>query len=124
MTSIDETDPTISAVVELHPAGDLPEALGDRDEYQRQTAMLKAHFTAAGFEVHAPFTSSFSILAKISQFQDYFGDRVTLEDDGVFTSVVLEGGGRALNLDPVPEEGRQIVKAVSFMPPPDFVPRG
>ena len=124
MTSIDESDPTISAVVELHPPGDLPDALGAPDEYQRQTAMLKAHLTAAGFEVHAPFASSFSIGAKISQFVDYFGDPVKMEDDGVFTSITVEGGGRELNLEPVPEEGRQMVKAIHFMPPPDFFPRG
>lgn len=124
VTDVEQADPTVSAVVELYPPAEFLESESDAGAYQRETAKVKAHFTASGFEVHAPFTSNFSIGAKVSQFEAYFGKGVKLEDDGLFTSVTVEGGGRELDLDALPEDARAIVKSVFFMPPPDFVPRG
>lgn len=124
MTAVDDADPTISAVVHLYAPKDLPDEQSEAGAYQRETAKVKAHFTAAGFEVHAPFTTNFSIGAKLSLFEEYFGDSLTLDQESLFTSVVVEGGGRELRLEALPEEARQIVKSVSFVPPPDFVPRG
>jgi hypothetical protein len=120
LTSLDASDPIVSAVVEMHAPGELESS--DPDEYQRATSKLKAHFTSAGFEVHAPFHTSFSIGAKVSQFQDYFGEHVVVEE-GLVTSVTVEGGKAELDRDKIPEDVAGIVKSVFFMPPPDFVPR-
>ena len=120
MTSLDASDPTVSAVVELHAPGELESS--DPDEYQRATSKLKAHFTSAGFEVHAPFHTSFSIGARVSTFEDYFGEKVLVEE-GLVTSVTLQGGGTELPREKVPDDVGGIVKKVFFMPPPDFVPR-
>jgi hypothetical protein len=120
---LDQTDPAVSAVVELRPRDELEESESDPEAYQRATSKIKAHFTSAGFEVHAPFTTSFSIGGKVSLFESYFGTRVVFESEGLGTSITVEGGETELSLDSIPEDVSGIVKSVHFMPPPDFVPR-
>jgi hypothetical protein len=119
---MDEPDPTVSAVVDVRSPSELPESASDPDAHQRAVSKLKAHLTSAGFEVHAPFHTSFSIGAKQSHFEKYFDTKIAVEE-GLITSVTLEGGGTDLSLDPIPEEDAGIVKRIYFMPPPDFVPR-
>ena len=123
VNKLDQTDPSVSAVVELRPPAELEDSESDPEAYQRATSKLKAHFTSAGFEVHAPFTTNFSIGAKVSLFESYFGAKVVVDSEGLGTSVTVEGGGSELNLGSIPDDVGGIVKSVHFMPPPDFVPR-
>jgi hypothetical protein len=83
------------------------------------TAQVKGWFTKAGFEVHAPFISSFSIGAKQSLFEETFATRLIL-DEGLTSSVTLEDGGRDLDVNRLPEEIRVLIKSISFVPPPDW----
>ncbi len=119
---MEEPDPTVSAVVELRAPEELPESASDPDAHLRAVSKLKAYLTSAGFEVHAPFHTSFSIGGKRSHFESYFGTKINVED-GLITSVTLDDGGTDLALDPIPDDDRGIVKRIFFMPPPDWVPR-
>ena len=119
---MEEPDPTVSAVVELRSPEEMPETASDPDAHLRAVSKLKAHLTSAGFEVHAPFHTSFSIGAKQSHFESHFGTKITVEE-GLSTSVTLEDGGTELSLDPIPEDDVGIVKRIYFMAPPDWMPR-
>jgi len=106
-------DPTVSAVVQL---------AGDREALtQQDIAKAKGHFTAAGFEVHAPLGTSFSIGGKRSLFERVFGQALSVDDDNVGAVVTLEGGGLALPVEGLPDEVRAQVKGVHFVPPPPLV---
>jgi hypothetical protein len=119
MASLEEGDPTVSAVVEL-AGGEEREAAGAPGLHDNQaTAQLKTHLTKAGFEVHAPFRTSFSIGAKQSLFESYFGRKLTVEE-GLMAVVTLEGGGRDLPLEALPDDVRPLVRAISFVAPPSF----
>ncbi|MGH9155590.1 MAG: hypothetical protein ACRD1K_07125 [Acidimicrobiales bacterium] len=107
------TDPTVSAVVQLAGArGSLT---------QQDIAKAKGHFTAAGFEVHAPLGTSFSIGGKRSLFERVFGQSVCVDEETVGAVVTVEGGGLELPTAGLPDEVRSQVKGVSFMPPPPLV---
>lgn len=120
MASYDEADPTIAAVVEL--ADDDERVAGGRPglHANQATAELKGHLTKAGFEVHAPFKTSFSIGAPKSLFEEYFGQTLVV-DEGLLGTVTIEGGtGGALNLDAMPADMRPLVRSVAFISPPSF----
>jgi hypothetical protein len=119
MASLEEGDPTVSAVVEL-ASGEEREAAGAPGLHDNQaTAQLKTHLTKAGFEVHAPFKTSFSIGAKQSLFESYFGRKITVEE-GLMAVVTLEGGGRDLPLEALPDDVRPLARTISFVAPPSF----
>jgi hypothetical protein len=116
---VDAPDPTVSAVVQM-TNNEERKAAGAPELHDNQaTAQVKGWFTKAGFEVHAPFISSFSIGAKRSLFEETFGTHLVIEE-GLTSSVTLEGGGRDLDVERLPEEIRQLIKTISFIPPPDF----
>ncbi|MEO7836627.1 MAG: hypothetical protein ABIS21_03170 [Acidimicrobiales bacterium] len=100
----------VSAVVTLHP-----------DSHAGNIAKAKSHFTSAGLEVHAPFSTSFSVGGAPSRFESVFGEKIEV-DDTLLGSVTTEGGGLELRLDSLPEEIRDLVESVAFLPPPDFTP--
>jgi len=106
-------DPTVSAVVQL--------ATGRDHLTQQEIAKAKGHFTAAGFEVHAPLGTSFSIAGKRSLFERVFGQSITIDDETIGAVATVEGGGLELSTTSLPEELKAQVKGVSFMPPPPMV---
>ena len=122
------TDPTVSAIVELEGAA--PAAASDAEpggaagppRDLANIAKTKSYFTNAGFEVHAPLGMSFSIAAKRSHFEDYFGQKLAIDEEDIFGAVTTEGGDAVLPLDPIPDDIRPMVRAVSFPPPPDLGP--
>lgn len=116
------TDPTLSAVVVLHPNPDEGSNQGRSQQEVAAIAKAKAHFTQAGFEVHAPLGLSFSIGAKRSHFEGYFGDRLVMDEEGLFGAVTTERGGPELSLDSLPEDVRPLVDTVTFPPAPDVGP--
>jgi hypothetical protein len=100
----------VSAVVTLRP-----------DSHAGMVAQAKSHFTSAGLEVHAPFATSFSVGGPASRFESVFGEKIVV-DDTLLGAVTTEGGGLELPLDSLPEEIREMVESVAFLPPPDFTP--
>ncbi|MEO6120533.1 MAG: hypothetical protein ABIW46_00475 [Acidimicrobiales bacterium] len=107
------TDQNVSAVVQLAGArGSLT---------QQDIAKAKGHFTATGFEVHAPLGTSFSIGGKRSLFERVFGQPLTVDEQTVGAVVTVEGGGLDLPIEGLPDDLRAQVKGVSFMPPPPLV---
>ncbi|MGH9184037.1 MAG: hypothetical protein ACRDZ9_09595 [Acidimicrobiales bacterium] len=107
-------DVVVSAVVSLHPS-----AQPGGGRLDLAVAAVKAHFTSAGFEVHAPFARNFSIAARPAVFEEVFGDRLVIEERGLARSVTTEGGGRELPLEALPEKVRGTVESVAFVPPPE-----
>jgi len=118
----DRANPTVSAVVQMADAVER-EAAGVPGLHDNQaTAQTKTFLTKAGFEVHAPFQTSFSIGAARSLFEEFFGRKLVIEE-GLITSVTLDGGGLELPVDALPDEVRPLVRSISFIPPPDFTNR-
>ena len=106
-------DPVVSAVVTLKE--------GDAGGPTQETiARIKARFGAIGFEVHAPFFASFSIGGRQSLFEEVFGDKLVVDQESLATTVTTADGDRELSLAQLPEEVRDEVVSVAFMPPPDF----
>ena len=124
MAEEDPSDPTISAVVTILPkdkrSTDTPESGVPLSEDLRAIGLAKSRLTSAGFEVHAPFTGKFSIGAKRTLFEEYFGEKVVVDDTQLIRSVTVESGGYALPLDNLPNELQGLIGSVEFMPPPDF----
>lgn len=124
MAEEDPSDPTVSAVVTILPkdqrSTDTPESGIPLSEDLRAIGLAKSRFTSAGFEVHAPFTGKFSIGAKKSVFEEFFGEKVTVDDTQLIRSVTVESGGYAFPLDRLPNELQGLIASVEFMPPPDF----
>ena len=109
----------MSAVVEMASAEER-EAAGAPGLHDNQaTATAKTHLTKAGFEVHAPFTNSFSIGGTQSLFEEYFGTKLTV-DEALISEVSLESGGRDLPVGALPDDVRPLVRNISFVSPPSF----
>ncbi len=122
MATDDRANPTVSAVVQMADAGER-QAAGAPDLHDNQaTAQTKTFLTKAGFEVHAPFQTSFSIGAAKSLFEEFFGRKLVV-DEGLISSVTVDGGGLELPVDALPDDIRPLVKSISFVPPPDFTNR-
>ncbi len=122
MATDDRANPTVSAVVQMADAGER-EAAGAPGLHDNQaTAQTKSFLTKAGFEVHAPFQTSFSIGAAKSLFEEFFGRKLVIEE-GLIASVTVDGGGLELPVDALPDEIRPLVRSISFVPPPDFTNR-
>lgn len=81
-----------------------------------QVARTKQFFANSGFEVHAPVGSTFSIGGKQSLFERFFEVGLMVDEEQLGNPVSVEGGGRALALDPLPEEVRVVVAEISFLP--------
>jgi len=119
MAANDQADPTVSAIVEL-ASDEEREAAGMPGLHANQaTSQLKANLTKAGFEVHAPFQTSFSIGAKKSLFEDYFRQKLLI-DEGLLGIVTIDGGTQELPLDAVPDDVRVYVHSIAFVSPPSF----
>ncbi len=88
--------------------------------HENPIARAKSYFTSAGFEVHAPLRSSFSIAGRRSLFESFFGDRVVVDEEVLGGSVTTGAGGSELALDRLPEEIRTLVEKISFPPSPQL----
>ena len=111
------TDPTVSAVVSLKAGEDGPPGM---DEVTR----VKQKFSGTGFEVHAPFQTSFSIAGKRSVFERVFNIRLKVDENTLAAAVTTEDGSFGLPVDQLPEELRSAVASVEFVPPPSFASFG
>lgn len=124
MAEEDPSDPTISAVVTVLPkerrTTETPESGVPLSEDLRAIGLAKSRLTSAGFEVHAPFTGKFSIGAKQSVFEEFFGEKIVVDDAQLGRSVTVASGGYEIPLDNVPDDLRGLLASVAFMPPPDF----
>lgn len=101
-------EPWISAVVTLSvPANDMA-----------SIAPVKAHFTSAGFEVHAPLGSSFGIAGPKSLFESAFNRVLLVSEQELVTSVTTDAGESDLPLDSLPEKLRAVTESVRFIEPP------
>ncbi len=83
-------------------------------------AKAKAYFTKAGFEVHAPVGTSFSIGGRRSQFEELFGERLMVDEERLLSPVTTADGRDQLPLHALPEEVRAMVESISFPPPPEL----
>ena len=83
-------------------------------------ARVKGYFTRAGFEVHAPVGTTFSIAARRSLFEEFFGERLRVDEEQLLSPVRTADGGDSLPLERLPAEIRNLVEAVSFPPPPQL----
>ena len=139
------TDRWLSAVVQLKPANerapeDAVEEAGPAPQVQvpegihiapapgeatrevkvpvavAQVARIKQFFANSGFEVHAPVGSTFSIGGKQSLFERFFEVTLEVDEDQLGAPVSVQGGGRSLNLSTLPQEFRDIVAEISFIP--------
>ena len=124
MAEEDVEDPTVSAVVTVLPKEqrtfETPESGVPLSEDLRVIGLVKSRFTSAGFEVHAPFTGKFSIGGRRSLFEQYFGQKVVVDDSELIRKVTTEDGGYDLPLGVLPDELKGLVQSISFTPPPDF----
>ena len=104
-------EPWDSAVVTLSvPANDLA-----------AITPAKAHFTTAGFEVHAPLGASFGIAGPKSQFEKTFNLTLTVNEANLVTTVTTESGDLELPLDSLPENLQAVVESIRFIEPPPLV---
>ncbi|CAN5718282.1 hypothetical protein BH20ACT1_BH20ACT1_05180 [soil metagenome] len=83
-------------------------------------ARAKAYFTKAGFEVHAPLGMAFSIGNRKSRFETFFGQELLLESDVLGSPATVDGGGRDLAVEPLPDEIREMVEWIRLPEPPDL----
>ncbi|MGH9226433.1 MAG: hypothetical protein ACRD2W_22175 [Acidimicrobiales bacterium] len=103
---------------------DTPESGVPLSEDLRAIGLAKSRLTSAGFEVHAPFTGMFSIGAKKSVFEEFFGDTVLIDDQSLIRKVTNSSGGYELPLDKLPDDLKGLVGSVAFSPPPDWARAG
>ena len=124
MAEEDANDPTLSAVVTILPKDkrttNTPESGIPLSEDLRAIGLAKSRFTSAGFEVHAPFTGKFSIGAKKSVFEEFFGEPVLVDDSNLIRKITNKDGGYELPLKNMPGDLQGLVGSVEFTPPPDF----
>ncbi len=102
-------DPTVSAVVNVSSSPDLA-ALG----------RIKTAFSAMGFEVHAPFQTSFSIGAKKSLFETIFDTQLVIDETSLAAAVTTQDGASTLPLDRLDGDLSAQLASVEFMAPPAF----
>lgn len=127
MPEEDPNDPTISAVVTILPKEKrttaTPESGIPLSEDLRAIGLAKSRLTSAGFEVHAPFTGKFSIGAKKSVFEGFFGQSLVIDDSQLIRKVTNGDGGYDLSLEKLPDDLRGLIATIEFTPPPDLLGR-
>jgi hypothetical protein len=111
------SDPLISAVVTV---GDVAGKSPGTDVLGK----VKTRFAGIGFEVHAPFGPKFSIGARQSVFEKAFATKLNVEQESLAVGVTTESGNLDLPLDQLPDDLRESVASVEFVPPPTFATPG
>jgi subtilase family serine protease len=80
-------------------------------------------FTKAGFKVEPVVGNSFSITAPVSVFEKMFGTQLHRQADGGVKALKDDSSSSyELPLKGLPKSITQLIKAVTFTPPPDFGP--
>lgn len=127
MPEEDPKDPTISAVVTILPKDkrttETPESGIPLSEDLRAIGLAKSRLTSGGFEVHAPFGGKFSIGAKKSVFEEFFGQELVIDDSELVRKVTNPQGGYELSLENLPDDLKGLIGSVEFTPPPDLLSR-
>jgi hypothetical protein len=85
-------------------------------------AEAKRYFEKAKFDIHAPIGMTFSIAARRTYFEQFFGQRLVVDEERFFAPVTTADGGNQLPVDGLPEEIRSLVKTISLPPPPELPP--
>lgn len=111
--SEEPADPNISAVVTVKSGDDGPPDVG-------RMGFIKQKFSGLGFEVHAPFTSNFSIGGKQSVFERVFEVKLVVDDQSLAAGITTESGSLELPVETLPDEIKVDVASVAFMPPMPF----
>jgi len=83
---------------------------------------VKRYFEKAKFDIHAPIGMTFSIAARRSFFEQFFGQRLVIDEEQFFVPVTTEDGGDQLPVEGLPAEIRALVKSISLPPPPELPP--
>ena len=83
-------------------------------------AQVKRYFEKERFDIHAPIGMTFSIAARRSHFEKFFGQRLMVDEERFFAPVTTADGGDQLPVDGLPEEIRDLVKSVSLPAPPEL----
>lgn len=83
-------------------------------------AQVKRYFEKAKFDIHAPIGVTFSIAARRSFFEQFFGQRLVIDEERFFAPVTTADGGDQLPIEGLPEEIRALVKSISLPPPPEL----
>jgi len=85
-------------------------------------ARVKRYFEKSKFDIHAPIGTTFSIAARRSFFEQFFGLRLVIDEERFFAPVTTADGGSLLPVEGLPEEIRALVKSISLPPPPELPP--
>lgn len=83
-------------------------------------ARARGYFTSAGFEVHAPFGSMFSIGAGRSRFESFFGVQLVVDEERLGAPMTTESGARDLPLEDLPDEIQRLVERITLPAPPEI----
>jgi hypothetical protein len=83
-------------------------------------ATVKRYFEKARFDIHAPIGMTFSIAARRSFFEQFFGTRLLVDEDRFFAPVTTADGGDQLPVERLPDEIRDLVLRISLPPPPEL----
>jgi len=83
---------------------------------------VKRYFEKSKFDIHAPIGMTFSIAARRSFFEQFFGQRLVIDEEQFFVPVTTEDGGDQLPMEGLPAEIRVLVKSISLPPPPELPP--
>ncbi len=83
-------------------------------------AQVKRYFEKSKFDIHAPIGMTFSIAARRSFFEQFFGLRLVIDEETFFAPVTTADGGDQLPVEGLPEEIRALVKSISLPPPPEL----
>ncbi len=83
---------------------------------------VKRYFEKSKFDIHAPIGMTFSIAARRSFFEQFFGQRLVIDEEQFFVPVTTEDGGDQLPMEGLPAEIRALVKSISLPPPPELPP--
>ncbi|MDP8976113.1 MAG: hypothetical protein M3N28_07105 [Actinomycetota bacterium] len=102
------------------PAGTPAPGQSDLPAEQNPMARAKRYFEKEKFDVHAPIGRTFSIAARRSYFEQFFGERLLVDEERFFVPVTTADGGDQLRLEGLPEDIRSVVKSISLPPPPEL----
>ncbi len=101
------------------PAGTPVPGQGDPPQ-ENAMAQAKRYFEKEKFDIHAPIGRTFSIAARRSYFEQFFGQRLLVDEERFFAPVTTADGGDQLPVESLPEEIRTVVKSISLPPPPEL----
>ena len=85
-------------------------------------AKVKRYFEKARFDIHAPIGMTFSIAARRSFFEQFFGASLVVDEERFFAPVTTADGGDQLPTAALPDEIRDLVRSISLPPPPELPP--